>query len=176
MEYKLKYRDERDRSYGLTGVAISLVALDAEDYLDCISMDAPVGNSIEFSQDFFFVTGPVFSAKSVWNERLKHFQIIAGMVIANLMCRNYVQHYRRKLSTDMLKNLRDFVRDEGEDVCSLDKDETDDIFDRSVSFFDRLFSYARVHEIANDFAENLVRQRIVSAQDVIERLRQLSMI
>lgn len=175
MEYKLKYNDERDRSYGLTGVAISLVALDAEDYLDCISMDAPVGNSIEFSHDFFFVTGPAFSAKTAWNERLKHFQVVAGMVIANLMCRNYVQH-RRKLSADMLKNLRDFVHEEGESVCSLDRDETDDIFDRSVSYFDRLFSYARVHEIANDFAGNLVRQRTVSAQEVIERLRQLSMI
>ncbi len=175
MEYNLKYNGERDRSYGLTGVAISLVALDAEEYLEGISLDAPVGNSIEFSHDFFFVTGPAFSAKSAWNERLKHFQLIAGMVIANLMCRNYVQH-RRKLSPEILDNLRKFVYDEGVAVCSLDKDETDAVFDRSVSYFDRLFSYARVHEIANDFADNLVGQRSFTVQEVVERLRQLSMI
>lgn len=175
MERKLKYNDERDRSYGLTGVAISLMVLDAEDYLDNITMDAPVGSSVEFSHDFFCFNSPAFSAKSAWNERLKHFQVIAGMVIANLMCRNYVQH-RRKLSSDTIKSLRNFVREEGESVCSLEKDEADEVFDRSVSYFDRLFSYARVHDIANEFAGNLVAQRTVSAQEVIERLRQLSMI
>lgn len=175
MALQLKYNDERDRSYGLTGVAISMVALDAEEYLDSISLDAPVGNSIEFSHDFFFITGPSFSAKSAWNERLKHFQITAGMIIANMMCRNYVQH-RRKLSSDILDSLRDFVRDEGSALCSLEDDETDEVFNRSVSYFDRLFSYARVHEIANDFADNLINQRHVSAQEAVERLRQLSMI
>lgn len=175
MDIRLKYNDERDRSYGLTGVAISMVALDAEEYLDSISLDAPVGNSVEFSHDFFFITSPSFSAKSAWNERLKHFQITAGMIIANLMCRNYVQ-YRRKLSSDILQSLRDFVHDEGETLCSLDKDETDELFSRSVSYFDRLFSYARVHQIANDFAENLVMQRSITAQDAVERLRQLSML
>ena len=175
MAIQLKYNGERDRSYGLTGVAISMVALDAEDYLDSISLDAPVGNSVEFSHDFFFMTSPSFSAKSAWNERLKHFQITAGMIIANMMCRNYVQH-RRKLSSDILDSLRRFVRDEGEALCSLDNDETDNVFNRSVSYFDRLFSYARVHEIANDFADNLINQRRISAQEAIERLRQLSMI
>lgn len=175
MDALLKYSDERDRSYGLTGVAISMVALDAEEYLYSISLDEPVGNSVEFSHDFFFVTSPSFSAKSAWNERLKHFQVTAGMVIANLMCRNYVQH-RRKLSADILRSLRDFVRDEGETFCSLDNDETDELFDRSVSYFDRLFSYARVHQIANEFADHLVSERSVTAQDVLERMRQLSMI
>lgn len=173
MSNHLKYIDEKDKSYGLAGVAISIVALDAEEYLDAISIDSPAGECVEFSHDFFFTSNPGFSAKIAWTERFKHFQVTAGMLIANMMCRSYVQH-RNKLSSDTIEQLRNIIFDEGEATCSLEKDETDTVFDRSISYFDRLFSYAKVHELANNLASTFVSQRRMSAPEIFESLRQLS--
>ncbi|MDE5594150.1 MAG: hypothetical protein K2I89_01060, partial [Muribaculaceae bacterium] len=60
--------------------------------------------------------------------------------------------------------------------CSRDEDESDMIFEKSLNYFDRIFSYARVHEIAHEFASAIVKQRSMSAQEIIEQLRQLSML
>ena len=46
MEHKLKYRDERDKTYGLTGMAIAMVMADGEDMLMQVSLDAPAGEEI----------------------------------------------------------------------------------------------------------------------------------
>lgn len=172
---KLKYIDERDKGYGLAGMAISMVALDGEEYLESMSLDAPAGECVEFSHDFYFVGNPNLSAKAAWNENLKHFQISSSMMISNIVCRNYVQH-RHKISSDVVDQLRKVVREEARENCSLEDDETDEIFDKSFSYFDRLFSYARVHEIANNFVDAIIKQRRMSSSEIIEQLRQLSMI
>lgn len=175
MKDQLKYIDEKDKSYGLAGMAISIVALDGEDYFEAISIDAPAEESIEFSHEFYFVGNPRLSAKIAWNEMLKHFQLSSGMVISNLICRNYVQH-RHKLSPEVVEALKSVVREEARENCSLDEDESDALFEKSLNYFDRLFSYARVHEIANDFASAIVRQRRMTSHEVFEQLRQLSML
>ena len=175
MSSRLKYTDEKDKSYGLTGMAISMIVLDGEEYLGGVNIDAPVGERVELSQDFYFIGNPRLSAKIAWNEILKHFQLLAGMVISNVMCRNYVQH-RRKLDSDLVKYLKEFVRDEAKENCSLDEDESDMIFEKTLNYFDRIFSYARVHEIAHEFASSIVEQRTMSSQEIIEKLRQLSML
>ncbi len=175
MSSSLKYTDEKDKSYGLTGMAISMIVLDGEEYLSGMSIDAPVGEGVELSQDFYFIGNPRLSAKIAWNEILKHFQLSAGMVISNVMCRSYVQH-RRKLSSELVAILKDLVRAEAKENCSLDEDESDMIFEKSLNYFDRIFSYARVHEIAHEFASAIVKQRSMSAQEIIEQLRQLSML
>ena len=54
MEHKLKYRDNRDKTYGLTGMAIALVMADGEDMLMQVSLDAPAGEGITFTPDFYF--------------------------------------------------------------------------------------------------------------------------
>ena len=52
MDSHLRYTDEKDKSYGLAGMAISMVVLDGEEYLDGLSIDAPTGEGIELSQEF----------------------------------------------------------------------------------------------------------------------------
>lgn len=175
MDDKLKYVDERDKSYGMAGMAISMMMLDGENYLEAMTLDAPAGDSVEFSHDFYFIGNPRMSAKIAWNEILKHFQISSGMVIANMMCRNYVQH-RHKLPTDIIESLRAFVRDEAEEDCQLERDEADAIFEKNYNYFDRLFTYSQVHQAAHDLAAALVRQRRMSALEIIEQLRVLSML
>ena len=175
MDSHLRYTDEKDKSYGLAGMAISMVVLDGEEYLDGLSIDAPTGEGIELSQEFYFVGNPRKKKKIAWNEMLKHFQLSSGMVISNVMCRNYVQH-RRKLNSDIVDELKNFMRDEARENCSLDEDESDMIFDKTLRYFDRLFSYSHVHEIANEFADTIVRQRHLSSQEIIEQLSRLSVL
>ena len=65
MEHKLKYRDNRDKTYGLTGMAIALVMADGEDMLMQVSLDAPAGEGITFTPDFLFTeANPRYSAKA----------------------------------------------------------------------------------------------------------------
>lgn len=173
MKSKFGYKDEQDKSYGLTGMAIAVVALDGEEWLAGISIDAPVGEGVEMSQDFYFNGNPRMSAKTVWNEMLRQYRLSSGMVISNVMCRNYVQH-RRKLQPDTVKELRETVREWASERCSLDDDESDMLFDNTMQYFDRLYTYAHVHEAARGFADMLVARRTLTAQEIMEALRGLA--
>lgn len=172
MKSKLRYSDEQDRAYGLAGMAIALFVLDGQKYINSISIDVPVGQSIDFSEDFYFVNNPKFSAKIAWNENLKHFQLSAGMILSNIICRNYVRH-RHKLSSDVINDLKRIVCEDAASDCSLDKDESDMMFSNSLQYFDRLFSYSTVHEVARDFVDAIGRRRSLSSQEVIENLSRL---
>ena len=90
MEHKLKYRDNRDKTYGLTGMAIALVMADGEDMLMQVSLDAPAGEGITFTPDFYFQGNPRYSAKLAWNQMLKQLSLVTGMMIGNVMCRSYL--------------------------------------------------------------------------------------
>ena len=48
----LKYSDEQDKCYGVTGMAVSLVIWDADDMLAHIDMDAD--ESVEFVPEYYF--------------------------------------------------------------------------------------------------------------------------
>ena len=42
MEISLKYKDEKDKSYGLAGLAVSLFIYDIDEYLSSLSLDDEV--------------------------------------------------------------------------------------------------------------------------------------
>lgn len=175
MNSRLRYVDEKDRSYGLAGVAISLVTLEGAEFLSNMSIDAPTGEGVQLSQDFYFIGNPRMSAKIAWNEILKHVQLSSGMVISNVMCRNYVQHHR-KLSSDLIRTLKDFIKEEARESCSLDDDESEILSDKLIKYFDRVFSYSQVHDLAHEFADTIVNQRQLTAREVIDQLGRLSML
>lgn len=138
MKNKLKYADEEDKSYGITGMAISMMVWDSEHLLSEISIDGPADDSIRFTPEFFLTDNPRLSAKIAWTRRLKHFQLSAGMLISNVMCRSYM-HRHKEMSDDMKSVLHSLIKEEGHDMCSLDDDEIDAIFDKSFSYLDRIF-------------------------------------
>lgn len=166
----LKYTDERDKSYGVAGMAIAVVAYDCEDMLAGISMDAEPGRSIEFGSEFFFNGNPRMSAKIAWTELIKHFRLSAGMLVANAMSRNYVQH-RRRLPAEMTEALREAVHNCGaQDEAQLETDEIDAVLQRNMEFFDRLFQMVAVHEATHSLASDLVQRRSFTAAEVVDRL------
>jgi hypothetical protein len=50
----MKYRDEDDKCYGVTGMAIGLTIYNADEYFDGIDIDGDGMDCIEFSSNYFF--------------------------------------------------------------------------------------------------------------------------
>lgn len=172
-ENVLKYVDEDDRAYGVAGMTIALVLWDGEPYLSAVSIDNPVGQSIEFNPNFGFAGNPRLMASLAWREHIKQFELTAAMVIANAMCRSYVRA-SAAMTAATGKALREFVRNEGRESCSLEEDETDILYNKTHRYLDRVFTHAAVTSLARDLADTLRTRRRLSASEVFEILSVLN--
>lgn len=170
---KLKYTDETDKSLGIAGMAITLVACDCEDMLACVSLEEGE-ESISMAEEFFFNGNPRLSAKIAWNEILKQFQVTAGMLIGNVLCRKFCKG--TSPDADLLKLVHDIIVEEGARNCSLDEDESDAVYNKNYRYYNRLFMHPTVAGVARDFATALRMQRRMTSGEVIENLRRLGSI
>lgn len=174
MSVGLKYIDEDDKCYGITGMTIGMMIWDSENLLISVSLDASAEDAIEFSNDYASSTVNV-SAKAAWNSIVEHYQLSMGMLIANVMCRNIV--LRNTSINNELKNLiYKYIAEEGQEACSLEDDEIRKLFDKSYSYLQRIFNHQGVQSIVHDFARSLKRQRVMSQSEVVEKLRALYML
>ena len=166
----LKYVDERDKSYGVAGMAIAVVAYDSEHMLASVSMDAEPGHCVEFGSEFFFNGNPRLSAKIAWTELIKQFRLATGLLVANAMSRNYVQH-RRRLPSAVSDAIHNAIHNSGAaDEAQLESDEIDAVLERNYEFFDRLFQMQAVHDAAHALASDLMERRTFTAAEVVDRL------
>lgn len=168
----LKYKDDTDRAYGLTGMSIGLCLLDHEQYIDCVNLDAEADHGIEFTPDFFLTPNQKLSAKAVWHGNLSHFRLLTGMVVANLLCRSLVKEHAdltRDLTELVIRNLQL----EGAESCSLDEDETRALFNESFDYFHRVFRYPQVGALVEQFVDNLNKKRSLPGDEVLMLLRPL---
>lgn len=60
---ELRYINEDEKCYGITGMAIGMVVWNAEDVLASVSLDAPVDEVVEFTNEYYFNGNPRLSAK-----------------------------------------------------------------------------------------------------------------
>lgn len=170
----LRYTDERDKIYGLAGMAITLVALDGEKYLCEISLDAPAGESIVMSHDYGFKGNPRMSARIVWKQTLADLRMTASMTLGNIVCRRYVLGHRG-VADDDINPVREAVRADASDHCGLDNDESDRLFDGCLSYVQRVFRHPGVQEVAHSFADHIGRRRTLSGAEAIEILSSLGL-
>lgn len=168
----LSYSDERDKTYGVTGMAITLVVLDGEQYLTNINLDGEAAELIELSHDFGFKGNPRMSAKIVWEQTLKDLRLSASMAIGNVACRRYILAHK-SLSREDTECLRSALRQDAVEHCGLDFDETDRLFDSCLSYVDRIFRHNGVADIANAFATRLSERRTLSGVEAVELLASL---
>ncbi|MCC8113135.1 MAG: hypothetical protein LUD17_00205 [Bacteroidales bacterium] len=166
------YSDEEDKSFGLTGMVISLNIYDQYSMLREVSMDRPDGEGIAFTPDFYFDGNPRMSAKIAWNEMVRQYQMLTGMVLGNVMCRSMV-HLRKPLAQERLDAMRRIVEEEGTQSCSLEQDEIDAIFNKTYNYLERLYSNRQVATIADRFAAVLRRRRTMTGTDVEEEIETL---
>lgn len=170
----LSYRNERDKTYGVTGMAITLVALDGEQYLSYINLDAEPSECLEMSHDFAFRGNPRMSAKIVWEQTLKDLRLSTSLALGNLACRRYVLDHD-SISRIEAASLRDAMRGDAGEHCGLDSDEADRLFDSCLSYVDRIFSHSGIHNVAHSFASTLTERRSLSANEAIELLASLGL-
>lgn len=169
----LRYTDPKDRTYGVTGMAIALVLWDGEPMLAAVNIDNPAGQSMQFTPAFGFTGNPRLTASLAWRELLKQYELSAAMIMGNAMCRAYVGQ-SRPVTSATTAALRAIIRDEGREVCQLDDDEIDLVYNKTYRYLDRVFSHAGVASIAHRFAQTLEQRRAMSATEVFEDLTDLS--
>ena len=172
---KLSYKDELDKCYGATGMAIGIVVLDGEDMIYGVNLDAEPLDVVEYTEDFYFSGNPSVSAKVSWNKMLQNFNISMGATIANVLCRSLLLEHAVP-PKNIHDELRSLAVSEGTDTCALEADEIEHIFDKNYSYLTRIFSHRGVQSVANDFATALQASRRLSRLEVLEHLRALSML
>jgi len=175
MEHKLSYRNEDDKCYGATGMAVAVVVFDGEDKLAALDLDADADAMLEFAGDFYFSGNPGLSAKAAWNHILKNFNLEMAVTIANVMCRHMVLD-RTNVSPQIKKTISQCVFEEGHRWCNLDDDEINRLFEKNYTYLFRVFNHRGVQDVVRDFADVLKRRRRLSRFDVVEQLRALSML
>lgn len=170
----LHYINEDDRAYGLAGMAISLAALDAIDRIADISLDAE-GPMVSFSHEYYFSGSPSISPKATWNNLIHNFYITSSMVVSNVMARSLVR-LGEEVPEALLGSIREEMEAEGIDTCSLEKDEVDRMYMRSLSGMRRIFSNRRLHPAIRQFAGVLSRRRTLTGTEIYDELRALRLI
>lgn len=173
MDIDLHYTDESDKSLGIAGMAIALVACDSESILASVSLE-PDEEAFDFTQDFFFSGNPRQSARIAWNELLRQFQIASSLLLGNVFCR--ARAAGRAPEAAALDMVRAFIDGEGREYCSLEADEIQAVYDKNLRFHTRLFTHPGVLSVARDFATVLRMRRTMSAGEVFEQLARLNSI
>lgn len=173
MNSKFAYTDDSDRCYGITGMVISLGVFDCQDKILEISIDGERPSPISFTPDFLFSSNPRFSAKTAWNEALREYQLLTGMVVGNIMCRRCVKA-RGRLTRELVDEMRELVADEGREACGLDDDEIGMVFDKTCSYISNVLNAdSRVRGLIDTFAGELSRRRTMTGEEVTAVLGQL---
>ncbi len=171
----LSYKNDKDKIYGATGMAVSLVVMDGDEYLDGVNVDAEPHAIISLTDDYYFPGNPDVSARSAWNVILKHFNLAASMAIANVVCRSLLLD-RMEPTAETRKCLRNYVVEDAAESCSLEQDEAEALFAKRYNYFTRVFAHPGVQQVANEFAHTLEAHRSLSRLEVLEALRALAML
>lgn len=165
----LAYSDENDKIYGISGMALTLVACNGEDLLAEVRVDAPAGANMVMSHDFAFNGNPRMSAKIVWAQTMKDLRAVTSMTLGNIICRRRLLH-GSSVEDSLIADLRGLVRTEGAEQCGLDSDEADALFGACLSYVERLFAHAAVCAVARRLADRLAERRILSSAEIVEYL------
>lgn len=168
----LKYVDETDRSFGAAGMAIGLVVYRSGDLMASVSLDREPGKMMEMAPEYYFAGSPEVSAKSSWRQTLGNYNVSVVMSLANVLCRTLGAHGKPP-KPETRASLREVAAQEGRDVCQLDDDEIDRLFDQKYDYLSDVFSHYGVRSLAHDMADALVRRRELSRMDVMEMLEAL---
>ena len=172
---ELSYRNEDDKCYGATGMAIGVVVFNAEDLLSAVALDNEPAQMLEMTDMYYFNGNPGLSATAAWRQIKANYDLSVALLISNMMCRAMVLDHGT-VAEEKKRAVYNEVAAEGHDTCGLDDDEINRVFNREYTILHRVFNHQGVQGIAHDFADTLKRRRRMSRLEVLEALRALSML
>ena len=170
----MKYRNEEDKCYGVAGMAIGLSIFDAEDLLSEVDIDADGTDCVRFAPDFYYTGSPRVPASKSWHHIYAHYQVSMGLAIANALCRKMVLDHG-VLDRKRRDELLDAAVADGLNLCQLDRDEVEPMFDKSYSYLMRVFGNRDIQRVINDFAGELQQRRTLTRTEVAELLQELNL-
>lgn len=174
MALSFRYSNDRDKARGCAAMAIALMACDAEDLISTVNLDAPAGSNMVMSHDFAYPANPCMGAKILWKNNVKDLRAMTTMVVANITCRSYLADAKAP-DADTLEAIRAAVHTEGADVCGLEADECDRIYNSCMATVRRVFGHRSVMDATDRFAAHLVVRRSMSLSEIIEYLSSLGL-
>lgn len=169
----MKYKDEKDKCYGVVGMAIGLNIWDAEDLYSGIDIDAQGYDCIHFTYDYYFSGSPSISPKSSWQHQLKIYKIMLGITLSNVMCRSIVGEHAKVANSDRSQLLHLFS-EQGKEDFSLTSNECEVLFDKTYNYLQRLYTHPQVQEMVDDFANKLSAQHSMTSCEVADALEILN--
>lgn len=172
MSLKLTYIDESDRCFGLSGMAISMALLDDGNKIADIDIDR-IDNPIAFSHEFFFSGNPRCSAKIVWDEMAHNFNLSVAMALGNVLSRKLVSE-KDFFHEEEEKALHDLAVTEGLEICGLEADEVEMLWEKDFNYLTRVFRHPTVIQLTRDMAEEIRRRRTLSRHEINEILSALN--
>lgn len=175
MKIDLKYKDEQDKCYGLTGVAMSTVILNIECLISAIYLDSDANNSIKYTPQLIIEGNAEISPRNQWNHNVEKFRLSMSMILSNIFCRTYVLE-RKFINHKTKQHIIDYFLEEGRSICSLEKDEVEILFNKNYDYLHRIFSHPEVQCIANEFAQKLTDKRMLLNNEIFESLQTLRML
>ena len=167
----IKYKDEKDKCYGIAGMAIGISIWNGENLLYKIDLDDEANDYITFTSDFYFSGNPALPPVESWHQTLKRYQMTIGMLIANMMCRAFPTGGLKY--QDVENAIFETVAEEGRHSYQLDDDEIKNLFFYFYSYMERAFRNQSVREIARQFAAKLQECRSLTNYEVKELLGML---
>ncbi|MCM1336557.1 MAG: hypothetical protein NC187_05975 [Candidatus Amulumruptor caecigallinarius] len=171
----LRYSDDLDRSLGASGMAVAMMVLGGENMLAGLNIDAEPDDMVEFMPEYYFEGNPRLMASAAWRRLLGNFNLTAGMLVGNVLCRRIIG--RGAMPADEERDyLRGVVVEEGTTSCSLEPEEANSLFDNNYEKFSRVFLHRGVRSVASELAEALMAARAMSRMEVMSHLSSLRML
>lgn len=168
MNNAFAYANEEEKCYGLAGVAISLNVWDRHEIIRQITLDGP--EAISFVPEFAVCANPRMSAKTVWNELVRQYQLLMGMAISDVMSRSVILKHKA-VDRAMRKQIYELLEEDGHEICSLEDDETEAIFEKMFDYLSSVYVNAQVGGAVRRFVNILQQRRTMSGTEVEEELQ-----
>ena len=164
----LKYRNEKDKSYGIIGMAIAMRVWDADDMYGGVTIDADGFDCMSFVGEYYYSSTGI-SPRSAFQHSVKIFKMMMGIALSNAMCRSMVLD-GKQLSASDLKEIFDLFSAEAEAQYAITAEECNTIFKKSYNYLNRLYNYQQVHSLVKTLSENLIEKRTLSQHEIAEFL------
>lgn len=171
----MKYRNLDDKCYGVTGMALGMVILNAEDMFTHITIEENGLKGIGFIEEFYYSGNPAVSPKSTWKLVVEHYKIALAAVLANVMCRKMVRE-RIELDTKTRNKLLKALIEEGKNHCQLEEDEITNLFNKTYNYLGNLFTDYQVRRVLTDFAKEIKLRKKMSQREVMDMFQSLQII
>lgn len=163
----MKYNDEEDKCYGIAGMTIGITVWSNEDMVYKLDIDDEENGYMLLTSDYYN-QNPELSVRQSWEAMQKQFQMTAGMLIANMMCRAIKAGSHSYV--DIKNALFPTISEVGKTECQLDDDEISDLFEETYSYMNRVFRNGDVRSLAATLAKELQQKRILSNSEIKELL------